>query len=148
MSKTVQSNGKEKEHWVEEKLLVEAQELAQVRENIANLSPHIEHVEDEPKITQDFDDLGVHSPSQQAQKVVSLGPTLVLPLTSTQIKRGLHENIFQALRWLAVWCIKIAVMAKAKGMSVIFGSGQPVTDNEILEDEKEAGLIDAGTKSL
>ena len=148
MPKTASTNGKEKEsHWIEERLTANEQERTEVRERIAKLKPHIEHVEEEPEISDEARSLGVHSPQQQASAVITDGPTIILPLTSSQIKIGLHHKIYDAIRWLAVWCIKVASQARARGLSVIFGAGWPVTDKEILEDEKEAGILDAGRKS-
>lgn len=34
--------------------------------------------------------------------------SVTLPLDDTGIKRGLHHKIFDSIRWLAVWCIRMA----------------------------------------
>lgn len=142
MPKNREAEGKEqKESWIKEKLVVEAQQLEEVRENIAKLAPHINHIEEEPQISEDVASIGVHSPQQQAASVITAGPTIVLPLTSGQIKIGLHKHFFEAIRWLAVWCVKIAAQAKKAGLAVIFGHGKPVTAQEIIKDEKEAGIV-------
>ena len=144
MAKVKETEGKGREaEWVEEKMLADAQQLGEVRENLAKLAPHIEHVEEEPKISDEMANVGAHASQQQAQAVVSNGPTIVLPLTSDQIKKGLHQRIFEAIRWLAVWCVRIAEMARSKGLAVIFGHGKPATDAEIAEDEKELAKTNA-----
>lgn len=144
MAKVKETEGKEQEsEWIEEKMLADAQQLDEVREKIAELTPDVEHVEEEPQITTEMASVGAHSPQQQAAAVVSSGPTIILPLTSDQIKKGLHQQIFEAIRWLAVWCIRIAEMARAKGLAVIFGRGKPATDAEIAEDKRELAKTNA-----
>lgn len=38
---------------------------------------------------------------------VPLQPTITLPITDEQIKKGAKANIFSSLRWLATWCLFI-----------------------------------------
>jgi len=33
-------------------------------------------------------------------------PTVTLPISDTQVVVGLHAQVTQAIRWLAVWCIR------------------------------------------
>jgi len=33
-------------------------------------------------------------------------PQVKLPLTDDQIQEGLHHRVFEAVRWLAVWCLR------------------------------------------
>ena len=35
-------------------------------------------------------------------------PEITLPLTDDQIVKGLHHHIWEAIRWLAVWCVRQA----------------------------------------
>jgi len=32
-------------------------------------------------------------------------PKIVLPLDEEEMKRGLHHKLFEAVRWLAEWCV-------------------------------------------
>ncbi|KKU63159.1 MAG: hypothetical protein UX87_C0032G0007 [Candidatus Amesbacteria bacterium GW2011_GWA1_47_16] len=33
-------------------------------------------------------------------------PTVILPLTDDQVQQGLHHQVWEAIRWLAVWCVR------------------------------------------
>jgi len=33
-------------------------------------------------------------------------PKVVLPLTEEQVERGLHEKVWESIRWLAEWCVR------------------------------------------
>ena len=37
-----------------------------------------------------------------------------LPLTETEMKRGLHYKIVDSLRWLAEWCLRLVKIAHGK----------------------------------
>ena len=47
------------------------------------------------------------SPAQPAKAAVAL------PLDDTKIKQGLHSQLFDSIRWLAEWCVR--VMKKVAG---------------------------------
>ena len=55
----------------------------------------------------------------QPQPVVHRGRTIVspaapqqvsvtLPLTEDEVKKGLHHKLFESIRWMAEWCVRIA----------------------------------------
>ncbi len=35
-------------------------------------------------------------------------PVVTLPLTDDQIVKGLHHHVWEAIRWLAAWCVRQA----------------------------------------
>ena len=39
-------------------------------------------------------------------------PKVVLPLTREEVEKGLHEQIWEGLRWLAEWCVRQIKMLK------------------------------------
>lgn len=49
-------------------------------------------------------------------------PQIVLPLTGEEIEEGLHQKVFNSVRWLAEWCLRLVkkmggavVIKKKKG---------------------------------
>lgn len=63
------------------------------------------------------DDTGqpVLQPSQPQDQTV-----MTLPLTEEEIKHGLHHKIFDSIRWLAQWCLRIARKAALLGIKVLY----------------------------
>lgn len=120
----------------QEQLVAESVQLAEVRRNLASLA-EVEHLAEEPTISDEMTNLGVYSPQQQAELAITQGPTIVLPLTSAQIKRGLHQQVFAAIHWLAVWCLRVALVAKHKGFGVILGKGPAVSLAELNRQAEE-----------
>lgn len=120
MKKKIGTTQKEKElpSAAEVKFLEEAEARAEIE---AKLKPYIQKVEEEPQIS---DDLAshIHSPTQAATQVLQTGPTVVLPLTEEEIRKGLKASIFDSILWLATFCKKIAQAALQKGIKVIFGN--------------------------
>ena len=39
-------------------------------------------------------------------------PKVTLPLTDDQIKKGLHHKVWEAIRWLAEWCLRQLKMVR------------------------------------
>jgi len=55
-----------------------------------------------PPQVQDDDGNLIMQAAQQQKKV-----KIVLPLDEKEIKEGLHHKLFDAVRWLAEWCVMI-----------------------------------------
>lgn len=120
MKKQIGSPQKEKElPKLEEKLLEEAEARLEIE---AKLEPYIQKVEEEPQIPDDLQ-AHIHVPTQAATQVLQQGPTVQLPLTEDQIKKGLHAQVWDSILWLATFCKKISKEAYLKGIKVIFGKG-------------------------
>ncbi len=106
-------------------------EIAQVRENLAKLKDFVEHVPEDPPISEEIAAAGVYSPQQQADSVLHAETAVVLPLTPPQINQGLHQQVFQATRWLAEWCLRMGALAKKKGLAVVLGE-TPTEDRSVV----------------
>ena len=120
MKKQIGSPQKEKELLAarEERLLEEAEARLEIAEK---LKPYIQKVDEEPQVPNDLQS-HIHSSAQAATQVLQQGPTIVLPLTEEEIKKGLHAQIWDSILWLATWCKKIAKEAYNKGIKVVFGN--------------------------
>lgn len=95
---------------------VEAQP-EQIKEKEQAIEGYLERVEKAQTPTaQVLDDTGqpVLTPTQ-----VSV-PSVTLPLTETEIKHGLHHKIFDSIRWLAAWCLRLAKKAVLLGVRVLY----------------------------
>ena len=71
---------------------------------------YVEKVEKEPELNQALADDYVRQVG-----MVTAAPTEVqvkIPLTSGQIQLGLHRKVWEAIRWLAVWCLRQMKMVK------------------------------------
>ena len=64
---------------------------------------YMEKVEKEAELAgpvmDDYTQQVLLKPAQQATKVT-------LPLTDEEIKEGLHHKVWEAIRWLATWCMR------------------------------------------
>ena len=49
--------------------------------------------------------------------------TVTLPLTEEQVVKGLHEHIWDSVRWLAEWCVRQIKMLHGR---VRYKEGPPV----------------------
>ena len=85
----------------------------------------------EPKMAPDVEDAGVVHPPLEAQKVVTRGSTLDLPISEQTYKQGLHVKIAGAvvnkvvvgvssLAALALWIGRLMKMAHKQAMRVVF----------------------------
>lgn len=85
----------------------------------------------EPKMAPDVEDAGVVHPQTEAEKVVTRGPTLDLPISEQTYKQGLHLKIAGAvvnkavvgvssLAALAMWIGRLIKMAHKHTMKVVF----------------------------
>lgn len=63
-------------------------------------------------------------PQQQAQPAA---PQVDLPLSDTQVMKGLHEDVTNPVTWLAYWCIKQLKKAHLI-LKVVHGSVVRVTE--------------------
>lgn len=85
----------------------EVTEMEEVLENPEigpEVESHLERIEKDPAQMQKLADdyvktVGIKPVSTGSQKVV-------LPLTDDQIKLGLHHKVWEAIRWLAEWCVR------------------------------------------
>lgn len=41
-------------------------------------------------------------------------PKIILPLTKEEVKKGLHHQVVDSIRWLAEWCMKLFKMTRGK----------------------------------
>jgi len=95
----------------------EAQETAEISKEIQS---YITHVEEEPRVPEELSQLGVTSPAQTATRVLTEGPTIILPISEGEVKEGLLAPVWQALRWLAEWSMRVAKMGAKHGTKVVF----------------------------
>lgn len=121
--------------WIEEKEALEREHIEKIHNELA---PFIEKVEHDPQITSDLQAHGVTTTSKQASAVIANGPTIVLPLSEEEVKIGLHHKVYDAVKWLAQWCVRIAEIARYRGVSVFFGKDY-ISQKELskLENIKE-----------
>ena len=126
------SSTKEKEPAVqlaerEEEIRVrEAQEKAEIAKE---LESYIEHVETEPEISEELSQIGAVNPAQAATQVLDEGPTIVLPLSREEVKKGLLAPIWQAVRWLAEWSMRVVKIAARHGIKVIFRRKEEINNS-------------------
>lgn len=45
-------------------------------------------------------------------------PPITLPLTEEELKQGLHHKIVDGLKWLALFCVRLAKKAARRGIKV------------------------------
>lgn len=50
-------------------------------------------------------------------------PSVTLPLTEEEMKKGAHQKIFESMRWMAEWCLKMIKQYHAK---LVYGGGKTV----------------------
>ncbi len=85
-------------------------EVATTPEVGPEVARYVEKVEKEPELNQALADDYVRQVG-----MVTAAPTEVqvkIPLTSGQIQLGLHRKVWEAIRWLAVWCLRQMKMVK------------------------------------
>ena len=95
----------------------------------------IKQAQPKPVIPPDVEDAGVVHPESEAEKVVSQGTTLVLPIDEKTYEKGLHMKVAGAvaggvvkgvssLAVLAMWVKRIIKLAHKHMMKVIFKKGK------------------------
>lgn len=88
----------------------EMEEILENPEIGPEVESHLEKIEKDPAQMQQAADDYV--------KVVGMKPVptgsqkVVLPLTDDQIKLGLHHKVWEAIRWLAEWCVRQLKMVR------------------------------------
>lgn len=75
-------------------------------------SGHIERVERAPELKTPV--MGGFGQPPLVQSSAPQNPKIKLPLTDDQIKKGLHHHVWEAIRWLAVWCQRQIDILKSK----------------------------------
>lgn len=101
----------------EEIKLKESQVKAEIAEE---LKSYIQQVDLEPKVPEELSSIGVTSPAQAATQVLEEGPAIMLPLSYKEVKKGLLAPVWQAIRWLAEWSMRITKQAARQGIKVMF----------------------------
>lgn len=70
------------------------------------IASYVEKIEKEGELTQNITD--DYTQQVLLKSSANQNPTITLPLTEEQVKQGLHHKVWEAVRWLAVWCIRQA----------------------------------------
>lgn len=94
---------------------------------VSNAESFLDETEKSVEISPELEKSGVQKvsgevvipPQLKQMGVQHAGPTapvssqvsVSLPITDDQVLKGLHANIFDAFRWLAVWCVRRLKMA-------------------------------------
>lgn len=113
---------KDQEIGILSKQEIEGTEIEQVEKVHEGLfdPQFIEHQTEDPEISEEMREVGIYSNNHQATSVIKNGPTIVLPINQIEIKQGLKNPVFNTLRWLAVWCMRVIAMAKKRRLKVVF----------------------------
>ncbi len=93
-------------------------EVTEIREVVTHpevapeLEGYIEKVEKDTELQKALADdyvkaIGMQSASAQ-------NPQVTIPLTNDQIQAGLHHKVWEAIRWLAEWCVRQMKMLRLK----------------------------------
>ena len=96
---TVRTGGKEGEP-VPDKHFIEIPTTPEVKEAEGYLERVEKEVELQKPIIDDY--------TQQVllKSSAPQNPKITLPLTDDQIQKGLHHHVWEAIRWLAEWCVR------------------------------------------
>lgn len=100
-----------------EKRIEEPGELERLEKDKQELEGYIERVERAPAskpVTDDQTGQVVLTPAGSQQV------TVTLPLTEEEMKHGLHHRIFDSMRWLSEWCLRMVKKALAAGIGVVY----------------------------
>lgn len=120
----------------EDKLMAEIRAVSETDdqrhlESVQDLIKDAKRAEPEPQLPPDVEDAGVISPVIEAEKVISEGTTLELPIDEEAYKRGLHVKVAGAvvdkavvgvsgLTALAMWVARLIKKAHKHTMRVVF----------------------------
>jgi len=99
---------------------IKVREAQQQAEIAKELEAYIRHVEIEPKVPPELSQIGVVNPAQAATQVLEQGPTIVLPVSQEEIKKGLLAPVWQAVRWLAEWSMRVIKIGSKHNVRVVF----------------------------
>ena len=106
---------------------------AEINELKRALEQPLEHVEEDLAITDELKEIGAQPGVHSNNIDITETPTVVLPLSQSQVQFALHHKVVNSLRWLAVWCIRVAKLAHHHGSRVIFGDS---SDKQPAANEK------------
>lgn len=77
------------------------------------LEDHFKAIEREPVAVDDGSGQPLLTPAQTQ-------PTVAVPLSQEEIKTGLHHKVFDSMRWLAVWSLRLIKKAALLGVKVVY----------------------------
>lgn len=77
------------------------------------LKGHLEAIEREPMAVDNGKGQPLLTPAQTQ-------PTVAVPLSQEEIKTGLHHKVFDSMRWLAVFSLRMIKKAALLGIRVIY----------------------------
>lgn len=70
------------------------------------IASYVEKIEHEAELGQAVTD--DYTQQVLLKSSVNQNPVVTLPLSEDQIQKGLHHQVWEAIRWLAVWCVRQA----------------------------------------
>jgi len=70
------------------------------------ISGYMEKIEKETELAKPVTD--DYTQQVLLKSSVNQNPIVTLPLTEGQVEMGLHRQVWEAIRWLAVWCVRQA----------------------------------------
>lgn len=95
-----------------EKAIEQMAEIPSSPELSPEVEGYVEKVEKDPELQKALADDYVKAIGMQP--VASQNPQVTLPLTDDQIQVGMHHKVWEAIRWLAVWCLRQMKMVSLK----------------------------------
>ena len=81
-----------------------AEEIPENPELEPEVEGYIEKIEKDPELMKKMADDYVKTVGMQSANPQN--PKVQIPLTDDQIKDGLHHKVWEAVRWLAEWCVR------------------------------------------
>ncbi len=94
------------------KEIKEIEEIPQHPEIEPEVEGYMERVEKDPELQKALADDYVKAIGMQPTS--SSNPQVKIPLTNDQIQAGLHHKVWEAMRWLAEWCVRQMKMLRLK----------------------------------
>lgn len=96
---------------VEERVIKNMEDIPVSPEVSKEVEGYVEKIEKEAElqqaVTDDYHQILVGPASSQK-------PQVKIPLTDDQIQAGLHHKVWEAIRWLAEWCVRQMKMLRLK----------------------------------
>ena len=87
-----------------ERVVTAVEEVPENPELEPEVEGYIEKVEKDPELMKKMADDYVKTVGLQSANPQN--PKVQIPLTDDQIKDGLHHKVWEAVRWLAEWCLR------------------------------------------
>ena len=97
---------------VEEREIKNMEEIPGSPEVGPEMEGYIEKVEKDPELQKALADDYIKTIGMQS--ATTQNPQVTLPLTNSQVQAGLHHKVWEAVRWLAVWCLRQMKMVSLK----------------------------------